>query len=73
VLFAGRATSIAVNGIFQAKMSLLLVAILWQLAVEHRLARTAPLSPRAEHTIGFAGLAVWLALAVTACAFILLE
>jgi len=73
LLFAGRASSIAANGIFQTKMSLLLLAVAWQLVVQHRLARTTAQSPRATRTAGVAGLALWLGLAVTACAFILLE
>jgi hypothetical protein len=73
LLFAGRATSIAANGIFQAKMSLLVLAVLWQIALQRRLARTTALSRHAERAIGFAGLTLWLCLAVTACAFILLE
>jgi hypothetical protein len=73
LLFAGRATSIAANGIFQTKMALLVLAVLWQAAVQSRLARTAPLRPPKARAIGFAGLLLWLGLAVTACAFILLE
>ena len=73
LLFAGRATSIAPNGIFQTKMSLLALAVLWQVAVQRRLARATPLSPQAERGVGFAGLAIWLSLSVTACAFILLD
>ncbi len=73
LLFAARASSIAANGIFQTKMSLLLLAVAWQLVVQHRLTRTTAQSPQATRTAGFAGLALWLSLAVTACAFILLE
>jgi hypothetical protein len=73
LLFAGRATSIAPNGIFQAKMALFVLAVLWQVPVQRRLALATPLSPSLERVIGFVGLAVWLSLAATACAFILLE
>ncbi len=73
VLFAGRASSIAANEIFQTKMLLLVIAVAWQLALHRRLARTATLSPRAARALGFVGLALWLGLAVAACAFILLE
>lgn len=73
VLFAGRATSIAANGIFQTKMSLLLIAAAWQLVVHHRLARAAVQSAQRASVLGFVGLALWLGLALTACAFILLE
>jgi hypothetical protein len=73
LLFAGRATSIAANGIFQTKMSLLVIAVVWQLAVHYRLTRPAAPSPQAVRAIGVTGFALWLGLAVTACAFILLE
>ena len=73
LLFAGRATSIAANGIFQTKMSLLVIAVVWQLAVHYRLTRPTAPSPQAARAIGFAGFVLWLGLAVTACAFILLE
>lgn len=73
LLFAGRATSIAANGLFQTKMSLLLIAAAWQLGVHYRLARTTSQSRQGASAIGFVGLALWVGLAVTACAFILLE
>lgn len=73
LLFAGRATSIAANGIFQTKISLLVIAVVWQLAVHYRLTRPTAPSPQAARAIGLAGFALWLGLAVTACAFILLE
>ena len=73
LLFAGRATSIAANGLFQTKMSLLLIAAAWQLGVHYRLARTTSQSRPGASAIGFVGLALWVGLAVTACAFILLE
>jgi hypothetical protein len=73
LLFAARATSVAANGIFQAKMSLLVLAVVWQASVQYRLARKTPLLPRSARAIGSIGLMVWLSLAVTACAFILLE
>ena len=73
LLFAGRATSIAENGIFQAKIALLILAVLWQIGVQCLLASATPLSSRAARAIGVAGLVLWLSLAVTACAFILLE
>jgi hypothetical protein len=72
LLFAPRATAVAANGIFQTKMSLLVIAVVWQATVQYRLARTTP-SPRSARAIGSVGLVVWLGLAVTACAFILLE
>ena len=73
LLFAGRATSIAANGLFQTKMSVLLIAAAWQLIVHHRLARSTAQPAERAGALGFVGLALWLGLAVTACAFILLE
>jgi hypothetical protein len=73
LLFSGRATSIAANGIFQTKMSLALIAAVWQLGVHYRLARAASQSKQNAGAVGFVGLALWLGLALTACAFILLE
>lgn len=73
LLFTGRATSIAANGLFQTKMSLLLIAAAWQLGVHYRLARATSQSKQSASVLGFVGLALWLGLAVTACAFILLE
>ena len=73
LLFAGRAMSIAANGIFQTKMVLVVLAVLWQVGVQQRLAQTTPLSPRTSRAIGIVGLTLWLSLGITACAFILLE
>jgi hypothetical protein len=73
LLFAARASSIAANGFFQTKIALLVLAVTWQMIVQHRLARTTNHSPRSARALGALGLALWLGLAVTACAFILLE
>lgn len=73
LLFTGRATSIAANGLFQTKMFLLLIAAAWQLIVHHRLARATAQPAERAGALGFVGLVLWLGLAVTACAFILLE
>jgi uncharacterized protein DUF6644 len=72
LLFAGRASEIAANGIFQTKMSLIVVAVAWQLVVQRRLTQTVR-SGETTRALGIIGLALWLGLAVTACAFILLE
>ena len=73
LLFAARATTVSANGTFQLKMALLLTAAAFHFVVgrdEHVEGSVA--SPRAR--VGAAlSLALWLALAVTACAFILLE
>jgi len=72
LLFAGRASEIAANGIFQTKMSLIVIAVAWQLVVQRRLTQTVR-SAETTRALGVIGLALWLGLAVTACAFILLE
>ena len=73
LLFAGRASEIAVNGIFQTKMSLIVIAVIWHLLVHRRIAEAEVQSPQVARALGVVGLALWLGLAVTACAFILLE
>jgi hypothetical protein len=73
LLFAGRATSVAGNGIFQTKMTLLAAAVAWHAAVHWRINRSKPESASVTRALGLGGIALWLGLAVTACAFILLE
>src|SRR6185295_9763705 len=65
-LFAARAAEVAANGTFQLKMSLLAAAVVVQFT---------PLRERESATSLVAGvrLVLWLGLALTACAFILLE
>jgi len=63
LLFGPRATVAAHNTFFELKMLLLLTAA----AVQFGLLR------RESRAIGAAGLALWLGLAASACAFILLE
>jgi hypothetical protein len=69
LLFSARATDVSGNGTFQLKMSLLLAAALFHFAIRRRMAVRAGLARAA----GALGLALWLGLALTACAFILLE
>jgi hypothetical protein len=66
LLFAARATEVSSNGIFQMKMLLLVAAAAWHFAIYRRPVGYAPAA-------GALGLSLWLGLAVTACAFILLE
>jgi hypothetical protein len=66
LLFAARATEVSSNGTFQLKMLLLAAAAAFHFAVHRRFAAAAPVA-------GALGLSLWLGLAVTACAFILLE
>ena len=84
LLFSARASAASVNWIFQLKMALLLTAVLFHVFVHRRVAR----SPRHDHISGeFArsssgftqratavvGLLLWTGLALSGCAFILLE
>ncbi len=71
LLFAPRASAAAGNPIFQLKMLLLLAGVLLQSTAVPRAARAEP-GPGVT-LIGVAGLAVWLALALAGCAFILYE
>jgi hypothetical protein len=70
LLFAARATEVGMNGTFRLKMLLLLLAVFVHFFVQPSVAGSAPQRARAASAIG---LALWLGLAVTACAFILLE
>jgi hypothetical protein len=69
LLFSPRATAAGTNGIFELKMLLLLGAALFHFAAyRHHTARAYP-----RRAVGAIGLTLWLTLAATACAFILLE
>jgi hypothetical protein len=69
LLFSARAIAASTNGIFQLKMLLLLGAALFHfMAYREHTAREYP-----RRAVGTIGLTLWLTLAVTACAFILLE
>lgn len=74
LLFAPRATAASVNGIFQAKMALLIAASAFHLTVHQRVARRegAGSIPLRRLTAGV-GLLLWIGLALAGCAFILLE
>jgi hypothetical protein len=63
-LFAARAAEVAANGTFQLKMSLLAAAVVVQFT---------PLPESATRLVAGVRLALWLGLALAACAFILLE
>lgn len=73
LLFAARASDASANGIFQLKMLLLVVAVLVHFAVSGIARRGAGEGAAVARTGHALSLVVWLALAVTACAFILLE
>lgn len=72
LLVAPRATSAAGNGFFQAKMALLLAAAVFHFAVQRRVARQGDGTVLGIATAAV-GLVLWTALALAACAFILLE
>jgi hypothetical protein len=71
--FSTRATAAAENSIFQAKMSLLVAAVLLHFAVQRRLARASGPETGVVRATGALGLGLWLGLALAGCAFILLE
>jgi uncharacterized protein YacL len=73
LLFAARATAVSANGTFQLKMLLLLAAAAFHFAVgRNDYVQGSRVAPRARAGAAVS-LALWFALAVTACAFILLE
>jgi hypothetical protein len=72
LLFAPRATVASVNGIFQTKMLLLIVAVIFHASVHQRVARhDGPALARRGTAI--VGLLLWTGLAVSGASFILLE
>lgn len=72
-LFAPRASYTATGGAFQLKMALLLVATIYQIAQFTLVSRQPQGVGPALRMRGIVGLVLWLALAVTACWFILFE
>jgi hypothetical protein len=71
VLFAPRAAATAAGGTFQLKIALAITATVFQIALYRATLREPALRwPRAA---GVTGIVLWLALAVTACWFILFE
>jgi hypothetical protein len=73
LLFSARAVEAAANGTFQLKMLLLILAAAFQFTILRAVAARKPSAARGPFAAGAAGLLLWLGLAVTACAFILLE
>jgi hypothetical protein len=74
LLFSARAVEAAANGTFQLKMLLLIAAAAFQFTILRAVAVRERLPARNRAVAaGAAGLLLWLGLAVTACAFILLE
>jgi len=83
-LFAPRATAASVNGIFQLKMALLVTAVLFHVFVHRRVARATrhdhlsgpsavAWSQTTQRATAIVGLLLWTGLALSGCAFILLE
>jgi hypothetical protein len=73
LLFSARATEAAANGWFRLKMLLLIIAAVFQFRILGAAAREPPVARDRIAASGAMGLLLWLGLAVTACAFILLE
>ena len=73
LLFAARATDAGGNGTFRLKMLLLLAAAAFQLVLAPRIAAREPVDSPGTRTASAVGIGLWLALALVACAFILLE
>ncbi|HUR32156.1 MAG TPA: DUF6644 family protein [Vicinamibacterales bacterium] len=73
LLFAPRATGAAVNSTFRLKLSLLLAAAVTHFVLHQRMAARESVSRGRARMVGALGLALWLGVAVAACAFILLE
>ena len=71
-LFAPRAAAASVNWIFQLKMSLLASAVLFHFFVHRSVVRHST-SRSAHRGTAFIGLLLWTGLALSGCAFILLE
>ena len=72
VLFSARATEVAENGTFRLKMLLLVLAVLIHFVFQAPEAKRVD-APRRVRTASAVSLTLWLGLAATACAFILLE
>lgn len=73
LLFAARAASVSANGIFQVKMLLLVAAAVFHFTVHRSVAQRVSATAPLLRATGAVGLALWLGVAVAACAFILLE
>lgn len=73
LLFSARAADVSTNGIFQLKMLLLAAAAVFHFTIVRRLAASTAAGGKSALAAGAIGLALWLGLALAACAFILLE
>ena len=73
LLFSARATVVSSNGTFQLKIMLLIVAALLHFVVQPRVVGAHAKAQGVARAAGAISLCLWLGLAITACAFILLE
>jgi hypothetical protein len=73
LLFSARATAAAANSTFQLKMLLIVLAVTGQTLLIRPTARHSAISRAKSVALGGVGLSLWVALALTACAYILLE
>jgi hypothetical protein len=73
LLVAPRAASAGTNGFFQTKMLLLVAAAAFHFTAQRYAAARVRDGSMLAVSIGAVGLALWTALAIAACAFILLE
>jgi hypothetical protein len=72
LLFATRAVAASDNRTFRLKMLLLLIAVVFHF-VARRFALQRPVAVQVVRALGAVGMTLWLALALAACAYILLE
>ena len=73
LLFFPRATTAIENWIFQLKMTLLIVAGVFHFVVATAVSGREPLGPALQRVAGVVSLVLWVGLALTACAFLLIE
>ena len=73
LLFMPRAQGAAANPTFRLKLTLIVAAALVHFAAQRRYALRADRSRGTARLVGVTGLALWLGVALAACAFILLE
>jgi hypothetical protein len=73
LLFSARAAAVSANGTFQLKMLLLVTAALFHFTAHRAVAANESAAVLHVRAAGAVGLALWVGLALTACAFILLE
>jgi hypothetical protein len=73
LLFSARASEASQNSFFQFKMAALVASVMCQFVLQRRLVPAAGDPGYAARATGVVGLALWFAVAVAACAFLLLE